>query len=186
LLLRRGSFQGGPWSGLDRKAPDRDDFARLRPTVEGMSRAPAPIRNVITNSLVQYSQSLFQCKQLKRAALGRKYYEELFLSKDLTDSSLGMATLIKRLKDPLLYLDQVRQHLARLPDINPTTRTMLVAGFPNVGKSSFVSSVTRADTPVEPYAFVSPSVEYNDEQALMQTRQRRVCLLVILTTNVSS
>ncbi|KAK4450687.1 P-loop containing nucleoside triphosphate hydrolase protein [Podospora aff. communis PSN243] len=90
--------------------------------------------------LLKYSQSLFQCKQLKRAALGR------------------MATLIKRLKDPLLYLDQVRQHLARLPDINPTTRTMLVAGFPNVGKSSFVRSVTRADTPVEPYAFTTKSL----------------------------
>ncbi|EGS21125.1 nucleolar GTP-binding protein 1-like protein [Thermochaetoides thermophila DSM 1495] len=82
--------------------------------------------------LLKYAQSLYQCKQLKRAALGR------------------MATLIKRLKDPLIYLDQVRQHLARLPDINPTTRTLLVAGFPNVGKSSFVRSVTRADTPVEP------------------------------------
>ncbi|KAK3390488.1 P-loop containing nucleoside triphosphate hydrolase protein [Podospora didyma] len=90
--------------------------------------------------LLKYSQSLFQCKQLKRAALGR------------------MATLIKRLKDPLLYLDQVRQHLARLPDINPTTRTLLVAGFPNVGKSSFVRSVTRADTPVEPYAFTTKSL----------------------------
>ncbi|KAK1829149.1 P-loop containing nucleoside triphosphate hydrolase protein [Podospora conica] len=90
--------------------------------------------------LLKYSQSLFQCKQLKRAALGR------------------MATLIKRLKEPLLYLDQVRQHLARLPDINPTTRTMLVAGFPNVGKSSFVRSVTRADTPVEPYAFTTKSL----------------------------
>lgn len=90
--------------------------------------------------LLKYSQSLYQCKQLKRAALGR------------------MATLIKRLKDPLAYLDQVRQHLARLPDINPTTRTLLVAGFPNVGKSSFVSSVTRADTPVEPYAFTTKSL----------------------------
>ncbi|KAK3318365.1 P-loop containing nucleoside triphosphate hydrolase protein [Apodospora peruviana] len=90
--------------------------------------------------LLKYSQSLFQCKQLKRAALGR------------------MATLIKRLKDPLAYLDQVRQHLARLPDINPTTRTLLVAGFPNVGKSSFVRSVTRADTPVEPYAFTTKSL----------------------------
>lgn len=69
-----------------------------------------------------------------------------------------MATLIKRLKDPLAYLDQVRQHLARLPDINPTTRTLLVAGFPNVGKSSFVRSVTRADTPVEPYAFTTKSL----------------------------
>lgn len=75
--------------------------------------------------------------------------------KVLTTEALGMATLIKRLKDPLEYLDQVRQHLARLPEINPTTRTLLVAGFPNVGKSSFVRSVTRADTPVEPYAFVS-------------------------------
>ncbi|KAJ4300453.1 Nucleolar GTP-binding protein 1 [Collariella sp. IMI 366227] len=90
--------------------------------------------------LLKYSQSLFQCKQLKRAALGR------------------MATLIKRLKDPLQYLDQVRQHLARLPDINPTTRTLLVSGFPNVGKSSFVRSVTRADTPVEPYAFTTKSL----------------------------
>ncbi|EAQ88195.1 hypothetical protein CHGG_04814 [Chaetomium globosum CBS 148.51] len=92
--------------------------------------------------LLKYSQSLFQCKQLKRAALGR------------------MATLIKRLKDPLQYLDQVRQHLARLPDINPTTRTLLVAGFPNVGKSSFVRSVTRADTPVEPYAFFVGHLDY--------------------------
>ncbi|KAK4100840.1 P-loop containing nucleoside triphosphate hydrolase protein [Parathielavia hyrcaniae] len=90
--------------------------------------------------LLKYAQSLYQCKQLKRAALGR------------------MATLIKRLKDPLQYLDQVRQHLARLPDINPTTRTLLVAGFPNVGKSSFVRSVTRADTPVEPYAFTTKSL----------------------------
>ncbi|KAH6635482.1 P-loop containing nucleoside triphosphate hydrolase protein [Chaetomium sp. MPI-SDFR-AT-0129] len=90
--------------------------------------------------LLKYSQSLFQCKQLKKAALGR------------------MATLIKRLKDPLQYLDQVRQHLARLPDINPTTRTLLVSGFPNVGKSSFVRSVTRADTPVEPYAFTTKSL----------------------------
>jgi len=69
-----------------------------------------------------------------------------------------MATLIKRLKEPLGYLDQVRQHLARLPDINPTTRTLLVSGFPNVGKSSFVRSVTRADTPVEPYAFTTKSL----------------------------
>lgn len=116
---------------------------------------------------MQYSQSLFQCKQLKRAALGR------------------MATLIKRLKEPLLYLDQVRQHLARLPDINPTTRTMLVAGFPNVGKSSFVRSVTRADTPVEPYAFVSFPMEPRRRSLLTQDRQPRACSLVILTTSTS-
>ncbi|KAI1470436.1 nucleolar GTP-binding protein [Daldinia caldariorum] len=90
--------------------------------------------------LLKYAQSLFQCKQLKRAALGR------------------MATITKRLKDPLLYLDQVRQHLGRLPSIDPTTRTLLICGYPNVGKSSFLRSITRADVDVQPYAFTTKSL----------------------------
>lgn len=90
--------------------------------------------------LLKYAQSLFQCKQLKRAALGR------------------MATITKRLKDPLIYLDQVRQHLGRLPSIDPNTRTLLICGYPNVGKSSFLRSVTRADVDVQPYAFTTKSL----------------------------
>ena len=90
--------------------------------------------------LLKYAQSLFQCKQLKRAALGR------------------MATICKRLKDPLIYLEQVRQHLGRLPSIDPNTRTLLICGYPNVGKSSFLRSITRADVDVQPYAFTTKSL----------------------------
>lgn len=90
--------------------------------------------------LIKYAQSLFQCKQLKRAALGR------------------MATICRRLKDPLVYLEQVRQHLGRLPSIDPNTRTLLICGYPNVGKSSFLRSVTRADVDVQPYAFTTKSL----------------------------
>ncbi|KAH8889769.1 P-loop containing nucleoside triphosphate hydrolase protein [Thozetella sp. PMI_491] len=90
--------------------------------------------------LLKYAQSLYQCKQLKVAALGR------------------MCTLLKRLKDALAYLDQVRQHLGRLPQIDPNTRTLLIAGFPNVGKSSFLKSITRADVDVQPYAFTTKSL----------------------------
>ena len=90
--------------------------------------------------LLKYGQSLYQCKQLKRAALGR------------------MATVCKRLKDPLVYLEQVRQHLGRLPAIDPNTRTLLICGYPNVGKSSFLKSITRADVDVQPYAFTTKSL----------------------------
>ncbi|KAK2759503.1 Nucleolar GTP-binding protein 1 [Arachnomyces sp. PD_36] len=90
--------------------------------------------------LIKYAQSLYQCKQLKRAALGR------------------MATICRRLKDPLVYLEQVRQHLGRLPSIDPNTRTLLICGYPNVGKSSFLRSVTRADVDVQPYAFTTKSL----------------------------
>ena len=90
--------------------------------------------------LIKYAQSLFQCKQLKRAALGR------------------MATITRRLKDPLVYLEQVRQHLGRLPSIDPNTRTLLICGYPNVGKSSFLRNITRADVDVQPYAFTTKSL----------------------------
>ena len=65
----------------------------------------------------------FRCKQLKRAALGR------------------MATIMKRQAQSLAYLEQVRQHLSRLPSIDPNTRTIIICGFPNVGKSSFINKV---------------------------------------------
>jgi nucleolar GTP-binding protein len=52
----------------------------------------------------------------------------------------------------------VRQHMARLPSIDPSTRTLLVCGYPNVGKSSFMNKVTRADVEVQPYAFTTKAL----------------------------
>ena len=69
-----------------------------------------------------------------------------------------MATIMKRQKDPLAYLEQVRQHMSRLPTIDPSTRTLLICGYPNVGKSSFINKVTRADVDVQPYAFTTKSL----------------------------
>ncbi|XP_063238484.1 nucleolar GTP-binding protein 1 [Bacillus rossius redtenbacheri] len=90
--------------------------------------------------LLKFGDSLYRCKQLKRAALGR------------------MATIMKRQGPNLQYLEQVRQHLARLPSIDPYTRTIIICGFPNVGKSSFINKITRADVEVQPYAFTTKSL----------------------------
>ncbi|KAI1369654.1 P-loop containing nucleoside triphosphate hydrolase protein [Xylaria arbuscula] len=105
------------------------DAAHFRIALGQLATAKSLIESIARDyvRLLKYAQSLYQCKQLKRAALGR------------------MATLTRRLKDPLLYLEQVRQHLGRLPSIDPTARTLLICGFPNTGKSSFLKSISRAD-----------------------------------------
>ncbi|KAI8055194.1 P-loop containing nucleoside triphosphate hydrolase protein [Syncephalis plumigaleata] len=116
-----------------------DDFPRL----ENVHPFYADLMNSSAKDyvrLMKFGDSLYRCKQLKRAALGR------------------MATIMKRQKDSLAYLEQVRQHLARLPSIDPNTRTLLVCGYPNVGKSSFMNKVTRADVDVQPYAFTTKSL----------------------------
>lgn len=90
--------------------------------------------------LVKFSDSLYRAKMLKRAALGR------------------MATAVKGLSKSLEYLEEVRQHLSRLPVIDPTGLTLLVCGYPNVGKSSFVNSISRAQVDVQPYAFTTKNL----------------------------
>lgn len=50
-----------------------------------------------------------------------------------------MCTIMKKQTPSLAYLEQVRQHMSRLPAIDPNTRTLLVCGYPNVGKSSFMN-----------------------------------------------
>mmetsp|Transcript_21918 Transcript_21918/g.36696 ORF Transcript_21918/g.36696 Transcript_21918/m.36696 type:complete len:708 (+) Transcript_21918:46-2169(+) len=90
--------------------------------------------------LIKYGDSLYRCKQLKRAAMGR------------------MCTVLKKLKAALGYLEEVRKHISRLPALDPNTRTLLLTGYPNVGKSSFMNKVTRADVDVQPYAFTTKAL----------------------------
>ena len=90
--------------------------------------------------MMKYSESLYRCKMLKRAAIGR------------------MCTIIKKLNSSFNYLEEVRKHMARLPTIDPNTRTLLLTGFPNVGKSSFINNVTNANVDVQPYPFTTQNL----------------------------
>lgn len=90
--------------------------------------------------LLKYADSLYRCKALKKAALGR------------------MCTLIKKLKSSLNYLEEVRKHLSRLPQIDTNAKSLIVTGYPNVGKSSFMNNVTNANVDVQDYAFTTQSL----------------------------
>jgi nucleolar GTP-binding protein len=104
-----------------------------------VNKAKSIVDNIANDyvRLMKYADSLYRCKMLKKAGLGR------------------MCTLLKKLKSSLGYLEEVRKHLGRLPQIDTNSRTLIVTGYPNVGKSSFMNNVTNANVDVQPYAFTT-------------------------------
>eukprot|EP00933_Yihiella_yeosuensis_P080565 TRINITY_DN94013_c0_g1_i1.p1 TRINITY_DN94013_c0_g1~~TRINITY_DN94013_c0_g1_i1.p1 ORF type:complete len:643 (-),score=166.94 TRINITY_DN94013_c0_g1_i1:221-2149(-) len=118
---------------------DRDHFKLALGQVNAAKKVVDNIAKEYVK-MMKFADSLYKCKMLKRAGMGR------------------MCTSVKKLQGSLSYLEEVRQHLGRLPAINPATRTLILTGYPNVGKSSFMNIVTNANVDVQPYAFTTKSL----------------------------
>jgi len=69
-----------------------------------------------------------------------------------------MMKAIHKLQSSFSYLEEVRKHMTRLPTIDPFTRTLLIAGAPNVGKSSFTNNITNANLEVQAYPFTTQAL----------------------------
>ncbi len=70
-----------------------------------------------------------------------------------------MADLMDEIEDDLLMIGEARDALRDLPDIRPDEPAIVVAGYPNVGKSSFVNAVTRASNEIAEYPFTTTGVQ---------------------------
>ncbi|EAL64076.1 hypothetical protein DDB_G0286641 [Dictyostelium discoideum AX4] len=81
--------------------------------------------------LLKYSNSLNQFKQLEIISINR------------------INKLILNYESSLKYLEQFRKHLLNLPSINANTPTLLIIGYPLVGKSTLTNILTIANVNVE-------------------------------------
>ena len=68
-----------------------------------------------------------------------------------------LASIIGSINKDLLFLNEARNILRKLPDVQDEP-TIVVAGYPNVGKSSFVSKITGATPEIAPYPFTTKGV----------------------------
>jgi len=70
-----------------------------------------------------------------------------------------IADILDEIEGDLLRIGAARDALKKLPDIRPDQPAIVVAGYPNVGKSSFVNSVTRASNEIASYPFTTKGVQ---------------------------
>ena len=69
-----------------------------------------------------------------------------------------LADVVEEAADDLDRLGEARDDLRDLPDIRPDEPTIVVAGFPNVGKSAFVNRVTNARHEIASYPFTTTRI----------------------------
>jgi nucleolar GTP-binding protein len=69
-----------------------------------------------------------------------------------------IADVVEEVEDDLAVVATARNDLRDLPDIRPDEPTIVVAGYPNVGKSSFVNHVTAARNETASYPFTTTGV----------------------------
>ncbi|OPY38684.1 MAG: GTPase CgtA [Methanoregula sp. PtaU1.Bin051] len=68
-----------------------------------------------------------------------------------------IASIVHQIDDDLRFLNEVRNVLRNLPHIEDAF-TIVIAGYPNVGKSSFIRRVTGAEPEVASYPFTTKGI----------------------------
>ncbi len=70
-----------------------------------------------------------------------------------------LADITEQVADDLLAIGEARDALKTLPDIRADEPAIVVAGYPNVGKSSFVNRLTNADNETASYPYTTTRID---------------------------
>ena len=68
------------------------------------------------------------------------------------------SSVMRSIEKDLLFLNEARNRLRKMPTIDPEVPTILIAGYPNVGKSSFIIRVTGARPEIASYPFTTRGI----------------------------
>jgi len=68
-----------------------------------------------------------------------------------------LASMVHQIDKDLIFLNEVRNVLRKLPHVDDSC-TIVIAGYPNVGKSSFIRHVSSADPEIASYPFTTKGI----------------------------
>jgi len=111
------------------------------------------------------------------AASKIKELQKQYTSKVMTSSSTFAAdnarkayygrasSVVNKIAPDLEFLSYARNEFRKVPDFNDDMLTFVIAGFPNVGKSQFLRTISAAEPEVAAYPFTTKGIEVGIHEA---------------------
>lgn len=114
---------------------------RYRMTIGGVDRARHNIVGLVNRTMQQIGREtdLAELEAARNRTYGR------------------VASIIRDMGHHLSSMADMRATLKRMPTVVPDLHTVVIAGYPNVGKSSLIRALTNAEPEVASYPFTTKS-----------------------------
>jgi len=153
MITIAGSILSDNLMNLVRKYPS---FDNLPPFYHDLADATVGVDEM----RIHLSRLGWASKQIKN--ISNEHFRSAKNSSDrgvIRRSAYGrMASIMKSIDSDLIFLNNARQILRKIPLVDPDLPTLIVAGYPNVGKSSFMIAVTGARPEIARYPFTTKGV----------------------------
>ena len=135
--------------GLDKLPPFYNELARVTIRYNSTKKALGAIHAAERS-----------CKEVeKKAVTEMKIARSYDLMQNIRKKFYGRVTaLLRQMNESFKVIEESRRVMKTWPDIKPEIRTVAIAGYPNVGKSSLLKALTGANPDIQAYAFTTKSL----------------------------